>query len=494
MKRYLQSAATLLLVAVIAVPVFAARGSADFTRFVALGDSYGAGFQSGSLNQNHQQWSWPAVVAKQAGLRLCTPADSATAHCFAQPLVSFPGIANELILQSIAPSAVITAAPGQGQPLMLNFARPYNNLAVPGATVGALLAVRGNEPPSANEPTVVSFGRFILRGLGSQVEQAVAQHPTFIALWIGGNDYLNTIFSGDPATLTPAADFKVRYEAVLDSLIVGAPNAGMVVGNLPTGVVPYLRLIPPFVVNPSTGQPLLVDPNTGIPSATGVPLFYLAKTGQKDAQGNDIVAPIAPTTLVPLGTREKLAQGYGLPPLFKNFPPFNSLPHTGEPLLPGDVITVEEYAAVVARVAEYNAIINAAASARQIPVADVAGLFSRVFSATGHQLGPITVTAAPVSGGFFNLDFFHLTDLGYLLMGNEFIKAINAGYDTEIPLASIAQLYANNGAFFGDGTPDASNLTFTGSNNGITDEAVRQIVTMWAQPTVRKIRLRAITH
>ncbi|HEU4887038.1 MAG TPA: hypothetical protein VFV49_04065, partial [Thermoanaerobaculia bacterium] len=218
------------------------------------------------------------------------------------------------------------------------------------------------------------------------------------------------------------------------------------------------------------------------------------RTGTDD-QGNPIIQPIAPTTLIPLGTRAKLAQGYGLPAFLKNVPPFSLLPHTGEPLLPSDVITVEEYAATVTRVAEYNAVINAAAAARQIPVADVAGLFNRVFSATGEHLGPITITAAPVTGGFFNLDFFHLTDLGYLLMGNEFIKAINAGYDTEIPLAGISQLYANNGAFFGDGIPSGSDsLIFTAPNRGITDEALKQVVTMWAQPTTRKIRLRAVNH
>src|SRR6185436_16863454 len=203
MKRYLQSAAALLLAAVVAVPVFAARGSADFSRLVALGDSYGAGFESGSLNQNHQQFSWPAIVAKQVGYRLCTPADSATADCFAQPLISFPGIDKELLLQAIAPAPVISAPAGPlGQPLMLTFARPYNNLSVPGATVGALLSVTGAEGPSVGEPTVVTFGRFILRGLGTEVQQAVAQHPTFIAMWIGGNDYLSTIFSGDPSSLT----------------------------------------------------------------------------------------------------------------------------------------------------------------------------------------------------------------------------------------------------------------------------------------------------
>lgn len=489
MKRHLHSAAALLLAAVVAVPVFAARGSANFSNFVTLGDSYGAGFESSSLNQNHQQFSWPAIVAKQLGYRLCTPADTAASDCFAQPLVSFPGISKELLLQSIAPSPVISAPAGPlGNPLMLTFARPYDNLSVPGATVGALLAVTGAEPPTANEPTVVTFSRFILRGQGSQVQQAVAQHPTFIALWIGGNDYLNVMFSGDPSTLTPVADFKTRYELVLDSLIAGAPSAGMVVGNLPVGIPPYLRLVPPVVINPTTGQPLLVDPVTGIPGATGVPLFYRAKTGQKDSQGNDIVAPIAQTTLVPLGTREKLAQGYGLPPLFKNFPPFNQLPHTGDPLESTDVITAEEFAAVLARVGEYNTVINAAASARQIPVADVAGLFNRVFSATGEHIGPVTITSAPVTGGFFSFDFFHLTDLGYLLMGNEFIKAINAGYDTEIPLASITQLYANNGAFFGDGTPSES------ASKMITSESVKQIMALWAQPTVKKIKLRAITH
>lgn len=484
MKRYLQSAAAVLLAAVVAVPVFAARGSADFSRFVALGDSYGAGFESSSLNERHQPWSWPAVVAKQTGHRLCTPSDSATADCWAVPLVSFPGIANELVLQSIVPAPVIAAAPGQGQPLMTTFARPYNNLSIPGATVGALLGITGAEPPTQGEPTAVSFGRFILRGQGTAVQQAVAQHPTFIALWIGGNDYLNVLFSGDPATLTPVATFKAQYEAVLDALITGAPSAGMVVGNLPTGVVPYLRLVPPYLVDPSTGAQVLIG---------GQPLYYQVRTGT-DAQGNPIIQSIAPTTLIPLGTRTKLAQGYGLPVFLKAVPPFSLLPHTGEPLLPSDVITVEEYAATVARVAEYNAVINAAASARQIPVADVAGLFNRVFSASGEHLGPVTITAAPVTGGFFNLDFFHLTDLGYLLMGNEFIKAINAGYDTEIPLASITQLYANNGAFFGDGVPSASDLKFTNPNGGITDEALKTVVTMWAQPTTRRIRLRAVNH
>src|SRR5688572_5463437 len=115
MRKHIQFAASVLVAVLVASPMFAARGSANFSNFVALGDSYGAGFTGGSLNQTHQVWSWPAVIARQVGLEFCAPGASATAGCFAQPLVSFPGIGPELRLNSIVPSPVIAAAPGFGQ-------------------------------------------------------------------------------------------------------------------------------------------------------------------------------------------------------------------------------------------------------------------------------------------------------------------------------------------------------------------------------------------
>jgi lysophospholipase L1-like esterase len=467
MKRYLNIATAVVVAVLIAVPGYAARGEADFTTFVALGDSYGAGFESGSLNERHQVWSWPAVIARQAGLSLCLPGAAANASCFAQPLVSFPGIANELLLNSLVPSPVITPAAGQGQPLMLTFGRPYNNLSIPGATVGALLSLTGAEPQTPGEPTAVSFGRFILRGQGTPVQQASALHPSFIALWIGGNDYLSVMFSGNPATITSAADFAARYEALINALVTANPNAGMVVGNLPASIPPYLALVPPYIVNPATGQPVL-DP-------AGNRIYYVGT----NADGS--FGQLAPTTLVPLQTRTKLAQGYGIPPALASLPPFNQLPFAGTPLSADDVLTADEIQTVFARVAQYNQAIAQIAAARDIPVADINGLFQRV--SAGMQLGPITISSAPVTGGFFNLDFFHLTDLGYLLFGNEFIKTINAAYDTEIPLASINQLFMNNGAFFGDGTPGINNnLVFTGNNSGMTDDALKGIVSFWTQP------------
>lgn len=465
MKRIPLAAAALIAV-LVAVPVFAARGSADFTRFVALGDSYGAGVESASLNERHQVWSWPAIIARQVGLNLCPPTATAADPCFAQPLVSFPGIGPELVLTSLAPT-ITPASTSNGTPLMTNFGRPYNNLSVPGATVGALLAIKGNEPPQQNEPTPVTFGRFILRGFGTQIEQALAQQPTFIAIWIGGNDFLGSVLAGTDQGLTSKADFQARYELMLNALIAGAPNAGMVVGNLPTNFAsaPIVATIPPFLVDPATRQPVLVN---------GQPLFFIADLGG----GN--IGQLTPGSFVLLTAQPRLATGFGLP----NVPPFNALPNAGKPLPASDVITAPEAQAILARINDYNQVIEAAAAARNIPMANIKGLFDRLSvnpltGAGGIPLGPIKVTGSYITGGFFSLDGFHATDLGYLLFANEYIKAINEGYDTEIPLAGISQLFA---------TPEAQQGPTAPRPFVMSEAAAQQITTMWAQPTIRKIR------
>src|SRR5438045_9781449 len=96
-KRFTRIAAGVALALSIAVPSFAAaRGKADFTRFVAIGDSYGAGVESGSLNLNHQQFSWPAIIAMQVGLEVCAPTAAATENCFAERVVSFPASGSKM--------------------------------------------------------------------------------------------------------------------------------------------------------------------------------------------------------------------------------------------------------------------------------------------------------------------------------------------------------------------------------------------------------------
>ncbi|HEX9981782.1 MAG TPA: SGNH/GDSL hydrolase family protein [Thermoanaerobaculia bacterium] len=465
MKNIARIAAAFLIVTALAVPSFAQRGSANFTRFVALGDSYGAGLESGSLNERHQVWSWPAVIARQAG-----------AVDFQQPLVSFPGIGPELQIVNITSfPPVIQPAAGTGQPINLALARPYNNLSIPGATVRDLHTLTGAQQPTR---TAESFAQFILRASAfpqplTPVQQAVLLQPTFIAMWIGGNDYLGAVLAGTPAGLTSVEQFRTSYTTVLDTLIAGAPNAGIVVGNLPTATnIPVVSTVQPVIINPATRQPLLVGGN---------PVFLFADLGG----GNLGQLPAGSRVL--LTAAGDIASGYGIPPALATQPPFNQLPNAGKPLADRHVITPDEMTAITTRVNEYNTVINQLASARNIPVADIRSLFNRWTSTTTpYFVGPIRLSSSYITGGLFSLDGFHLTDIGYLLFANEYIRTINEAYDTDIPQASLSQLFENNGAFFPGTADDHARVT-------LTPAAEAQIFSFATQPAPKR-RFRASTH
>ena len=455
-KSLSRFAAVVVAALSIAAPVFAARGSADFTRFVALGDSYGAGFESGSLNVNHQPFSWPAIIARQAG-----------APDFQQPTVSFPGIANELqLVDAIAFPPVILPATGTGQPTNLTLARPYNNLSIPGANVSDLTTLTGADPATS---TAKAFAQFILRGKGTAVQQALAENPTFIAIWIGGNDLLGSVLGGTPKGLTPTDTFKTAYNKMLDQLIAADPNAGIVVGNLPTNAsaLPYLATVPPVLINPQTRQPVIFN---------GAPIPLIAELG------DGTVGPLPAGSFVLLPYSGQIGTGFGIPAFLAADPRFANLPNIGKPLLDAWVLTPTEAGQIAARSVEYNQVINDAASARNIPVADINGLFNKFAKKdqngqyVGYQVGPFNFTPSYITGGLFSFDGFHMTDLGYTLFANQYIRTINAAYGTHIPLASITTLMANNGAFFPSQSMTSGNVFMEGMQWTISDEAKAEML------------------
>ena len=464
-------AAVALLALAIAVPTFAARGSADFTKFVAIGDSISAGFGAGSLNERHQVFSPPAIVAQQVGLTLCTPAASATDNCFAQPLISFPGLPQGEIVLGLTPTGSLgpVVIPGAGGPEMAGFGRPYNNLAVPGYTVGAALALTGSEANSG-------LGQVILRGLGSEVDQAIALHPTFVMIWLGANDVLGAVSVGNPAGLPTTATFTAQYNTVLDKLVAGAASAGMVVGTLPTDFrsLPLTGTLPPVVFD-SNFQPVSVGGQT-------FPLIYIPA-------GTTTPAPVPPGSVVLLSALPAIQTGVGMPPQLKAFPPFNALPNVGTPLTDANIITPTELTAFTTRITEFNAAITAAAASHNVALADVKSLYDRIAIATPSNpivIGPFAFTRQFATGGLFAMDGTHFSDLGYILFANEFIKAINANYGTHIALASISKVFQNN-------DPD----TAAALNLSISPEVAAQMIAIFhstteSTPPPQPVRRRAI--
>lgn len=427
-RKSFRLVAAALVVAAIALPGLAQRGSANFSRYVALGDSYGAGYSNDSLVISHQVFSYPAVIARQAG----TPD-------FQQPLISEPGIPPELILTRLSPVTFTRKSSQNGAPINLNLPRPYSNLSIPGARVGNLITNTGATQNSN------PFYQIVLRGLGTAADQALALNPTFISVWIGGNDVLGAVLAGTPAALTPIEDFTRDYNALLDRLVAGAPNAGMVVGGVAdVTALPFANTIPPVLVNPATNQP--------VPGPGGQPIFLVAQLG------DGTVGQLPPGSLVTLPASTFLATGFGIPAALA--PAFPTLPDVGKPLPNAVVLDPGEIAAINARVAQVNSAISAAAAARNIPMVDIQGLLDDLRE--GLHFAGITLDASFLTGGIFSNDGFHPTDIGYTVIANEFIERINDAYDSEIPLASLLPFFANNAAkteaFMWEGMPFHYNL------------------------------------
>lgn len=367
-----------------------AAAQLNFQTYVSIGDSLAAGYSSGSLIESHQQYSVPALLARQAG----------QAANFQQPLITEPGIPAELTLVSL-PSTIVVKSDRVGAPKNLGLARPYNNLAVPGAIAFDALSDNGSGRSG--------FSPIILRGLGSQVQQAAALRPTFITLWIGNNDVLGAAVGGraiEGITLTPKAVFRQTYARIVADL--AATGAKIVAATLPDVTsIPFVTTIPPVVVNPTTRQPVIVGGST-------VPL--IGPNG-----------PLASNTFVTLGASSLLARGIGIPKAAGG----TDLPLPDEVLLDaGEVAIIRDF------VNADNAAIREIAGAAQIPVLDINGLLSEV-KARGRHIGGVTLTADFLTGGLFSYDGVHLTDLGYAVIANEWIGLINANGGT-LPLVDLA--------------------------------------------------------
>jgi lysophospholipase L1-like esterase len=357
----------------------------SFASYYSVGDSLAAGYSNNSLLAPHQANSVPALIARQAGV-----AD------FQQPLVSEPGIPAEYVLTRLVPTPVVEPKSATaGSPTNAGLARSYNNLGVPGATTAdAVSRVTDNG----------GFHDIVLRGRGSQVAQAVAARPSFVTVWLGNNDVLQGVIRGravEGVTVTPAAAFRASYQQVITAL--RATGARIVAANLPdVTAIPYATTISRFVVNPQTGQPLVVN-------GQQVPL--LGPEG-----------PLPPGTLVTLAAGSLIAQGHGVP---------TAVGGRGTPLPDEVILDAAEVSFLQDRVNADNQAIAEICGAASIPVVDVNAFFRAVLSG-GYVVGGVVLTSDFLRGGIISLDGVHPTDLGYAILANEFIRVINqAGAELE---------------------------------------------------------------
>jgi len=398
------------LLALVLLSAGAAFGQADFTTYVAFGDSLTAGYSSSALSRTFQVNSYPALIYRQA---------TGKTTGFEQPLISAPGISGldacnrpespiapcgilRLVSLGVAPTIVPT--PGRGGPVNLNLPRAYNNIAVPGANVHDVL--------------VTKFGGFhdvVLRNdprqaaAFTQLQEGLSLRPTFATLWIGNNDALAAATSGrviEGVTLTPLDQFEADYRAIANA--IAASGAKMAIANIPNVTsIPFVTTLSRFIPNPQTGQPAIINGQT-------VPL--LGPNG-----------PLQAGDFVLLTASSLLAQGFGIPA---------ALGGNGQALPDAVVLSAAEAATIRDRVNNYNAVIRAVANEKGAAFVDANTVLQNLATG-GINVGGVTFTGAFLTGGVFSYDGVHPTAFGYAYIANLFIDAINDKFGNDIPPVNL---------------------------------------------------------
>jgi hypothetical protein len=127
---------------------------------------------------------------------------------------------------------------------------------------------------------------------------------------------------------------------------------------------------------------------------------------------------------VTLGAASRLAQGEGIPA---------ALGGRGTPLPDEVVLTPGEVAVIRDHVSANNQSIREICQAAGVGVLDVNALLNEL-ATQGRVVGGVNLNAAFLTGGIFSYDGVHPNELGYAVLANEWIGAINAAGATLSPL------------------------------------------------------------
>jgi lysophospholipase L1-like esterase len=419
----------------------AGLGGTTINKYVSVGNSLTAGYQSNGLFASAQAYSFPNLISRQLSIA------GANLGTFQQPLYSDPGTPDAVTgkasrYELISWNGPVIGPRGltPGSPVNTALTRPYDNLGVPGAVIFDFLdstdVLVKAVPPRSNP-----LFALILRNqavLGKTIfAQAVALHPDLVTFWLGNNDVLGYATSGgaSPSAPTSSAIFTALYTQALGTLHAALPNAKIVVANIPD-----VTAIPFFTT---------LGPKIAAELPAGVALQYQKHGTTGVADGTTFLTEAAPPLITLTGSAYapllghpggKWYRDHGYPALpagIDTTKPFGV--HPQNPWPDALVLDATEQATAAASVQAFNTAIAGVAAANKAAVVDINGFFNRIKSG-GYFTSGITFTADYISGGVFSFDGVHPSDQGEGIIANQFILVMNASFGWSIPLVDVSAL------------------------------------------------------
>jgi lysophospholipase L1-like esterase len=405
------------------------KSTADFTRYIALGNSLTAGYADGGLYLSGQLNSYPSIIAKQMAT---VGGGSFNQSLFSEAQASGTGyqsltgfsVTGSPVLTPVAASAMrgTVTLPGLGTiPLFTKYAGNLENFGVPGIKLKDITnAAYGNGNPY--------FERLLPNAspnnTTSYLDFATAKSFTFFTNWLGNNDALAYATSGGAGdVLTDKTVFNTMYTDLITRLTQNSAKGA--VATIPdVTTIPYFNTVTVGAILASVQKANPAVQALWITARNNVDGSYLSRM----ANAADLIVLTFPTSKI--GVPNGNGYPYGLDPR-------NPI-ETQYVLDANEIVLVKDY------VNSYNTSIKAAAAAKGLAVFDAFNFLTNLKN-NGLLINGVTLNSNYISGGIFSLDGVHLTPRGYAIVANQFIAAINAQYSSNIPLANVS---AYNGVVF----------------------------------------------
>ncbi len=393
-------------------------GEADFTVFVALGNSLTAGFADGDLYISSQMVSYPNIIANQM--------THVGNEDFKLPLLKdeYGLYGNRITLGSATncfgdtiPAPILSGLPvNPANFININSEGPFHNLGVPGAKVSDLL-----DATYAN--TNLYYGRFASSENARIIDEALLLDPTFFSLWIGANDILGYALSGGTSGgITSYDDFAYYFNQLMTALTSRASKG--VVANIPNITsIPYFNTLPPrgLII---TSQEQLTTLNHTYASMPHLS-FQMGINGFVVADSN------APFGIRQLKDNELLL--LNLPQDSIRCSAWGSL----IPIHQRYYLSERQIDLLDSAIKGYNIFIEEKADELQLAYVDVNHLLEQ--GKRGLVFDGLEFNTSYILGGIFSLDGIHLSARGNAIIANYFIEAINKTYGSSIPQVSVTQ-------------------------------------------------------
>ncbi|MEM9981440.1 MAG: SGNH/GDSL hydrolase family protein, partial [Bacteroidota bacterium] len=384
-------------------------GSADFSRYIAVGASLTLGQADGGTYQASQEVAFPVLIGQQ--IQLAAPNASSQ---FLTPILEGDGTGYLRLagftatgapdLQPVAPNQAVFAGASNfttdvipasaisendiGRFKLRKVEGDFDNFGIPGMRLSSVTSTtygidNVNMDPMFTLSSYFDWNPYYNRLLPATEEDKSylslirEQDFTFFTCLLGNNDVLQFAASGGAIDITPSATFTQLYTLALDTLTENGAQG--VLGTIPS------------VTSAAYFTAINMEETIATYTAVNELGFYIeTEGGARLATANDLILLPASDSLAAVAAGTSTVGASPLNPFPDNL-----------------ILDSDEVAEVSQAITQYNNTIRSLATQYDLAVADVNALLTD--AEDGFTENAVTVTTQYISGDIFSLDGIHLT-------------------------------------------------------------------------------------